>query len=247
MHVAFKLSRSKRDMRVSFNLSRSKLKAYLSSRPSRDGTVGLFELVALAESRPPGFYNTVELLDRYLELSDLEEFIAEHEANVPPDGDTTIEFTLPAPCYVSPLEERETLESNLAFFLGQLTITGDRKRFYEFMRREKADLDEAGIRALLKLLHHSVAKDPDYDDRTRGMLLSFLEDRLPAKLMVKLPRGPMPRVPEIAIKHVMKEWLTGGGGMESAYARVKEELGVTRTVAQRVAKKYKLRPATKTE
>ena len=228
-------------MRLKVKLTKSKFQALVNSRPPGDCAVALLELVALADSLPPGFYNIAELFALPVELSCFKERL-----NTLPD-DQTIELELPANCYVTPLEKRDVLEDNLALFLGQLQFKTDRKQFSEFMRQNKIGIEEQGIHALLKLLHHSVSRDPDYDDFTRNMLLFLLEDRLPARLMVKLPPGPMPMVPELAIKLVLEEWLTGGGGMESAYARVKEQLGVTRTAAQRVAKKYKLRPATKNE
>jgi hypothetical protein len=228
------------DSRLKVTLSTSKLKAYLNSRPPGDGTVALFELVACADSRPPGFY-TADMSELIVELSKLKECL-----DGVPDGDETIEFKLPASCYVPPLEGRKVAESNLAVFFRQVTFTGDRKKFSEFTRQNRRAVEEAGISALLNLLTHSVAKDPDYDEFTRNMLLLFLDDQLPAKLMVRLPQGPVPMVPDRAIKTVMEEWLAGGGDLESAYARVKERLGVSRTIAQRVAKKYNLRPATET-
>jgi hypothetical protein len=222
-------------------LSRSKLKAYLNSRPPGDGTVALFELVALADSRQAGFY-TADLSELIVELSKLKECL-----DSVADGDETIEFKLPASCYVRPIEGRKVAESNLALYLQQFTFGGDRRKFLEVTRQNRKMVEEEGISALLTLLTHSVAKDPDYDEFTRNMLLLFLDDQLPAKLMVKLPRGPAPMVPDRVIKTVMEEWLAGGGDLESAYARAKDQLGVSRTIAQRVAKKYNLRPATKAE
>jgi hypothetical protein len=113
----------------------------------------------------------------------------------------------------------------------------------EWLRKLKVPVEEAGLNALLQFLYQSVSKDADLDYPTRQLLLAFLNDELPVQLTLTRQGGRPAKVPEADILDAMSKELAAGGNLESAYAAAKEEHGVSRSRAQQVAQKHKLRSA----
>ena len=85
----------------------------------------------------------------------------------------------------------------------------------------------------------------DLDLPTRETLLELLRNQLGFRLTLKRKRGPPPRQPESGILKTMQKELAAGGTLESAYAAAMGVRQVSRSRAQQVAKKHKLRAATK--
>jgi hypothetical protein len=137
----------------------------------------------------------------------------------------------------------------LWLFLGRLNFRvgpNDRDKFFKFRRQNKKKDERAGMSALLRLLSDSVDKDPDLDEETRELLLALLDDELPRfSLKVQCFRGRPPKIPEDAIRIAMQKELAAGGNLESAYAAAKEQLGVSRSRAQQIAKKHRLKKSPK--
>jgi hypothetical protein len=100
-------------------------------------------------------------------------------------------------------------------------------------------------RSVLKLIEESVAKDTDLDTPIRETLLELLRGQLGFRLTLKRKRGSPPQQPESAILETMRKELADGGNLESAYAAAERVRRVSRSRAQQVAKKHKLRAATK--